>query len=34
MTEIPFGVFLAPAALFTLLWGDQLLARYIAWATR
>jgi leader peptidase (prepilin peptidase) / N-methyltransferase len=32
VTEIPFGVFLAPAALFTLLWGDRLLAWYIAWA--
>jgi leader peptidase (prepilin peptidase)/N-methyltransferase len=29
LTEIPFGVFLAPAALFTLLWGDRLIAWYI-----
>jgi leader peptidase (prepilin peptidase)/N-methyltransferase len=28
LTEIPFGVFLAPAALFTLLWGDRLIAWY------
>jgi leader peptidase (prepilin peptidase)/N-methyltransferase len=29
LTEIPFGVFLAPAALVTLLWGDRLIAWYI-----
>ena len=29
ITEIPFGVFLAPAALFTLLWGDRLIAWYM-----
>jgi leader peptidase (prepilin peptidase)/N-methyltransferase len=28
LTEIPFGVFLAPAALVTLLWGDRLIAWY------
>ena len=27
---VPFGVFLAPAALLTLFWGDALLA----WITR
>ena len=26
---VPFGVFLAPAALFMLLWGDALLARVL-----
>lgn len=26
---VPFGVFLAPAALITLLWGDSLLARLL-----
>jgi leader peptidase (prepilin peptidase)/N-methyltransferase len=28
LTEIPFGVFLAPAAVVTLLWGDRMLAWY------
>lgn len=27
--DVPFGVFLAPAALQTLLWGDPLIAWYI-----
>jgi leader peptidase (prepilin peptidase)/N-methyltransferase len=27
--EVPFGVFLAPAALLTLLWGDSLIAWYL-----
>lgn len=27
--DVPFGVFLAPAALLTLLWGDPLIAWYI-----
>jgi leader peptidase (prepilin peptidase)/N-methyltransferase len=27
---VPFGVFLAPAGIVTLLWGDPLLARYLA----
>jgi len=27
---VPFGVFLAPAGLVTLLWGEALLARYFA----
>jgi leader peptidase (prepilin peptidase)/N-methyltransferase len=27
--DVPFGVFLAPAALLTLLWGDRLIAWYI-----
>ncbi|HYD54806.1 MAG TPA: prepilin peptidase [Gemmatimonadaceae bacterium] len=27
--EVPFGVFLAPAALLTLLWGDAVLARWL-----
>lgn len=26
---VPFGVFLAPAAMITLLWGDRLLARLL-----
>jgi leader peptidase (prepilin peptidase)/N-methyltransferase len=28
--EVPFGVFLAPAAVVTLLWGDTLIAWYLA----
>lgn len=27
--DVPFGVFLAPAALLVLLWGDRLIAWYI-----
>ena len=27
--DVPFGVFLAPAALLTLLWGDPIIAWYI-----
>lgn len=27
--DVPFGVFLAPAALLTLLWGDALIAWYV-----
>ena len=27
--EVPFGVFLAPAAMLTLLWGDRLIAWYM-----
>lgn len=27
--DVPFGVFLAPASLLTLLWGDRLIAWYI-----
>ena len=27
--DVPFGVFLAPAALLTLLWGDPVIAWYI-----
>ncbi len=27
--EVPFGVFLAPAAMLTLLWGDRLIAWYV-----
>jgi leader peptidase (prepilin peptidase)/N-methyltransferase len=27
--ELPFGVFLAPAALITLLWGDAIIAWYL-----
>ncbi len=27
--DVPFGVFLAPAALLTLLWGDSVIAWYI-----
>ena len=29
MPLVPFGVFLAPAALFVLLWGDALIAWYL-----
>lgn len=28
LPQIPFGVFLAPAAMVTLLWGDRLIAWY------
>lgn len=27
--EVPFGVFLAPAALVVLLWGDAMIAWYV-----
>jgi prepilin signal peptidase PulO-like enzyme (type II secretory pathway) len=27
--ELPFGVFLAPAALIALLWGDTIIAWYL-----
>jgi len=27
--ELPFGVFLAPAALIALLWGDAIIAWYL-----
>jgi leader peptidase (prepilin peptidase) / N-methyltransferase len=30
--DVPFGVFLAPAALLTLLWGDALIAWYLEYA--
>ncbi|MDF1501901.1 A24 family peptidase [Roseisolibacter sp. H3M3-2] len=30
LPHIPFGVFLAPAALLTLLWGDRMIAWYFA----
>lgn len=29
ITEIPFGVFLAPAAVATLLWGERLITWYV-----
>ncbi len=29
---VPFGVFLAPAGMIALLWGDQLLAAYLTFA--
>ena len=29
MPQVPFGVFLAPAALLTLLWGTQLIEWYV-----
>lgn len=29
--HIPFGVFLAPAALIALLWGDALIEGYLRW---
>ena len=28
---VPFGVFLAPAAVLTLLWGYPMVARYLEW---
>jgi leader peptidase (prepilin peptidase) / N-methyltransferase len=31
--HIPFGVFLAPAAFITLLWGDLLIGRYLQWVS-
>jgi leader peptidase (prepilin peptidase)/N-methyltransferase len=27
--DVPFGVFLAPAAMLALLWGDPLIAWYL-----
>jgi leader peptidase (prepilin peptidase)/N-methyltransferase len=30
--DVPFGVFLAPAAMLVLLWGDQLIATYLQYA--
>lgn len=30
LPQVPFGVFLAPAALLTLLWGDRAIAWYLA----
>ena len=30
LPPVPFGVFLAPAALLTLLWGDRMIAWYFA----
>ena len=30
--DVPFGVFLAPAALLALLWGDALIATYMRYA--
>lgn len=30
--DVPFGVFLAPAAMAALLWGDQLIAAYMRYA--
>jgi leader peptidase (prepilin peptidase)/N-methyltransferase len=29
--HVPFGVFLAPAALVALLWGDHLITWYLSW---
>ena len=29
MPLVPFGVFLAPAAMIVLLWGDTLIAWYL-----
>jgi leader peptidase (prepilin peptidase) / N-methyltransferase len=29
MPHVPFGVFLAPAAVLTLLWGDPLITWYL-----
>lgn len=30
--DVPFGVFLAPAAMLALLWGDRLIAWYVEYA--
>ncbi|MES2524879.1 MAG: prepilin peptidase [Gemmatimonadota bacterium] len=30
--DVPFGVFLAPAAMLALLWGDQLILSYMRYA--
>lgn len=30
--DVPFGVFLAPAAMLALLWGDRLIATYMQYA--
>jgi leader peptidase (prepilin peptidase)/N-methyltransferase len=29
MPQVPFGVFLAPAGLVTLVWGQTLIAWYL-----
>src|SRR4029079_11755094 len=29
---VPFGVFLAPAAVITLLWGNQLISAYTSYS--
>jgi leader peptidase (prepilin peptidase)/N-methyltransferase len=29
---VPFGVFLAPAAIIALLWGDRLIAAYTSYS--
>jgi leader peptidase (prepilin peptidase)/N-methyltransferase len=29
--HVPFGVFLAPAAMIALVWGDALITWYILW---
>lgn len=34
MPLVPFGVFLAPAALITLLWGDALVSWYLSFISR
>lgn len=34
LPQIPFGVFLAPAAMITLLWGDRLVAWYFGLMSR
>jgi len=31
--HVPFGVFLAPAAIISLLWGDTVIRWYIGWVT-
>jgi leader peptidase (prepilin peptidase)/N-methyltransferase len=33
MPLVPFGVFLAPAAVVTLLWGERLIAWYLGFVT-
>ena len=34
LPEVPFGVFLAPAAVCTLVWGDAIVRWYLAFITR
>jgi leader peptidase (prepilin peptidase)/N-methyltransferase len=33
MPQVPFGTFLAPAAVLTLLWGQRLIDAYLATLT-
>ena len=30
-TSVPFGVFISPAAIFSLLWGNAIIEAYLGW---